>query len=125
MFTVYVYIYRVEETYKNIVKFYILSGYSFMVFPVYLTAKEAILYKIVGFLILAIFLLIFFYFHSNVMKNVNKIISNNFWDKLLFAFALFSFLISFIVEESLFYMAIGYAILTIILLLIAIRYINK
>jgi hypothetical protein len=115
----------VEETYKNIVKFYILSGYSFMVFPVYLTAKEAILYKIVGFLILAIFLLIFFYFHSNVMKNVNKIISNNFWDKLLFAFALFSFLISFIVEESLFYMAIGYAILTIILLLIAIRYINK
>ncbi len=135
VFTVYVYIYVVEETYKKIVKWYILAGSSFLILPVYLIAIGSNLYRmgestwyyytIVGFLILALFLYIFLHFHSNVKKNINKKILNNFWDKLLLAYAILSSLISFIVEESLFYIAIGYAILVIILLLIAIRSINK
>jgi len=132
--TVYLYIYT-DDTHKNIIKWYILAYYSSILPPVYLIAKGSILYImgdqlgiiiiIVGFLILAIFLSIFFYFHSNVMKNVNKKISNDFWDTLLLAYTFSSTVISFFIEELLFYMAIAYAILIIILLLIAIKYTNK
>jgi len=59
------------------------------------------------------------------MKNVNKKISNDFWDTLLSAYAISSTVISFFIEELLFYMTIAYAILIIIPLLIAIKYINK
>jgi len=133
--TVYLYIYA-DDTHKNIIKWYILAFYSSTLLPIYLIAKGSILYiimgdqlgiiiNIVGFLILAIFLRIFFYFHSNVMKNVNKKISNDFWDTLLLIFAILSTAISLFIEELLFCMAIAYAILIIILLLIAIKYINK
>jgi heme/copper-type cytochrome/quinol oxidase subunit 2 len=59
------------------------------------------------------------------MKNVNKKISNDFWDNLLSVYAISAYVISLFIEELLFYMAIAYAILIIILLLIAIKYINK
>jgi len=132
--TVYLYIYT-DDTHKNIIKWYILAFYSSILLPVYLIAKGSILYIMrdqsgiiiimVGLLILAIFLSIFFHFHSNVMKNVNKKISNDFWDNLLSVYAISSYVISLFIEELLFYMAIIYAILIIILLLIAIKYINK
>ena len=132
--TVYLYIYT-DDTHKNIIKWYILAFYSSILLPVYLIAKGSILYIMrdqsgiiiimVGLLILAIFLSIFFHFHSNVMKNVNKKISNDFWDNLLSVYAISSYVISLFIEELLFYMAITYAILIIILLLIAIKYINK
>jgi len=132
--TVYLYIYT-DDTHKNIIKWYILAFYSSILLPVYLIAKGSILYIMrdqsgiiiimVGLLILAIFLSIFFHFHSNVMKNVNKKISNDFWDNLLSVYAISSLVISLFIEELLFYMAIAYAILIIILLLIAIKYINK
>jgi hypothetical protein len=132
--TVYLYIYT-DDTHKNIIKWYILASYSSILLPVYLIAKGSILYIMrdqsgiiiimVGLLILAIFLSIFFHFHSNVMKNINKKISNDFWDNLLSVYAILSSVISLFIEELLFYMAIVYEILIIILLLIAIKYINK
>ena len=50
---------------------------------------------------------------------------NGIWDILSLVYMIFSYVMSLITEESLLYMTIGYAILSIIILLIAIKYINK
>jgi len=129
--------YENQKNVKNIIKWYILSFYSFIFSAVYFLKEIVILYLtgriIISIILLIIFLLyliiflLCFYFciHLKILENINKKSLGNILGDILAAYSLLSLVIYLIVEKSTLIIAIVYMILSIILSLIAIKYINK
>jgi hypothetical protein len=126
-----------QKNVKNIIKWYILSFYTFMFSAVYFSKEIPILYStgriIISIILLIIFLLyliiflLYFYFriHLKILENINKKSLGNILGNILAAYSLLSLVIYLIAEKLTLIIAIGYMILSIILSLIAIKYINK
>jgi len=131
--------YENQKNVKNIIKWYILSFYSFIFSAVYFSKEIVILY-LTGRIITPIFIIflimfilyfiifpLYFYFriHLKILENINKKKLGNILGNILAAYSLLSLVIYLIVEKSTLIIAIVYMILSIILSLIAIKYINK
>jgi hypothetical protein len=128
-----------QKNVKNIIKWYILSFYSFIFSAVYFSKEISIFYLtgriitpifiifLIIFLLYLIIFLLYFYFriHLKILENINKKSLGNILGNILAAYSLLSLLIYLIAEKSTLIIAIGYMILSIILSLIAIKYINK
>jgi hypothetical protein len=128
-----------QKNVKNIIKWYILSFYTFMFSAVYFSKEISIFYLtgriitptfiifLIIFLLYLIIFLLYFYFriHLKILENINKKSLGNILGNILAAYSLLSLVIYLIAEKSTLIIAIGYMILSIILSLIAIKYINK
>jgi len=127
-----------QKNVKNIIKWIILSGYSFMFSAVYFLVKISILYLtgkiitlifiiflILFFSYLSIFLYIYSHIHLKISENINKKNLGNILSNILAAYSLLSLVIYLIVEKLILVIALVYTVLSIILPLIAIKYINK
>jgi len=130
--------YENQKNVKNIIKWIILSGYSFMFSAVYFSAKILILYltgKIITLIFIILLILFFLFFiiclyiylriHLKISENINKKNLGNILNNTLAAYALLSLVIYLIAEKLILVIAIVYTTLPIILPLIAIKYINK
>lgn len=128
--------YENQKNVKNIIKWIILSGYSFMFSAVYFLVKIPILYLTGRILISKILLRIFFpcfiiylyiysRIHLKISESINKKNLGNILSNILAAYALLSLAIYLIAEKLILVIAIIYTTLPIILPLIAIKYINK
>jgi len=125
-----------QKNAKNIMKWLILSSYSFMFSAVYFSTKIPILYLtgriIISIILLTIFipcliifLYIYFRIHKKIIENINKKNLGNIFGNILAAYSLLSLVIYLIAEKSTLIIAMIYMALSIILPLIAIKYINK
>ena len=126
-----------QKNVKNIIKWYILSFYTFMFSAVYFSKEIPILYStgriIISIILLIIFLLyliiflLYFYFriHLKILENINKKSLGNILGNILSAYSLLSLVIYLIAEKLILVIAIVYTTLPVILSLIAIKYINK
>jgi hypothetical protein len=130
--------YENQKNVKNIIKWIILSGYSFMFSAVYFSANISILYltgRIITliFIILLIlfssYLFIFLYIYSSIHLKISEIINKknlgNILSNILSAYTLLSLVIYLIAEKLILIIAIVYTTLPITLPLIAVKYINK
>jgi fatty acid desaturase len=127
-----------QKNVKNIIKWIILSGYSFMFSAVYFSAKISIFYLngriitlifIILIILFSLYLFIFLYIYSLIHLKISEIINKknlgNILSNILAAYALLSLAIYLIAEKLILVIAIVYTALPIILPLIAVKYINK
>ena len=128
---------EIQKNVKNTIKWLILSGYSIGFSSVYFLTEITILYLTEGIIIsinliiflsyLTILFLLYIYFriHLKISENINKENLGNILGNILAAYSLLSLVIYLIVEKSTLIIAMIYMALSIILPLIAIKYINK
>jgi hypothetical protein len=128
-----------QKNVKNIIKWYILSFYSFIFSAVYfskeisiwyltgrITTPTFIIFLIIFLLYLIIFLLYFYYcIHLKILENINKKSLGNILGNILAAYSLLSLVIYLIAEKLTLIIATGYIVLSIILSLMVIKHINK
>ena len=110
----YVYIVNTNRNLENMVKWTISAGFSISLLTVYLFGYRSIWYIIIGFLSFFILMYLFCRIHLHILKNINKKNWSNILSRILAVYAFSTYIIYFIENASVLFIAIGYIILFIV-----------